>query len=220
MTVPGTNDVANRPSLGSLKRFAQKPRPAERCEMCSKELAAEHAHLIEPQQRKLLCACDACALLFASQEGTKYRRVPRDARYLPDFRMSDDQWNALMIPIEMAFFFRSSSQGRVIALYPSPAGATESLLELEMWEDVEKENPALAQMSPDVEALLANRVGVARGVPSAYYIVPIDECYKLVGLIRMHWRGLSGGTEVWREINGYFSALRKKTVSASEVVNA
>ena len=56
-----------------------------------------------------------------------------------------------------------------------------------------------------------NRVGHARGSsPAEYYLVPIDECYKLVGLIRSHWRGLSGGTEVWREIGAFFAALKKR----------
>jgi hypothetical protein len=124
--------------------------------------------------------------------------------------MTDDQWNVLMIPIDMAFFFRSSPDGRLVAFYPSPAGATESLLSLDSWNDVVRHNPVLAEMTPDVEALLVNRVGVARGIPAQYYIVPIDECYKLVGLIRLHWRGLSGGTEMWREITGYFAALQEK----------
>jgi len=72
-------------------------------------------------------------------------------------------------------------------------------------------NPVLNQMEPDVTALLVNRVGHVRGAaPAEYYLVPIDECYKLVGLIRAHWRGLSGGTEVWREISAFFVALKKR----------
>ncbi len=110
----------------------------------------------------------------------------------------------------MAFFFNSSPHGRIVAFYPSPAGATESLLALETWNDVVADNPILSKLIPDVEALLVNRVGAARGVPAQYYIVPIDECYKLVGLIRIHWHGLSGGTEMWREIAKYFSALKEK----------
>jgi Family of unknown function (DUF5947) len=178
--------------------------------MCSRELASEHQHLIEPEKRKLVCACDACAILFTTQAGTKFRRVPRRIRFLPKFKMSDEQWNGLMIPIEMAFFFTSSPQGRIVAQYPSPAGATESLLALETWSEVVKENPGLGEMETDVEALLVNRVGAGRGVPAAYYIVPIDECYKLVGLIRIHWHGLSGGTKVWREIASFFSTLQAK----------
>lgn len=210
MAVPSFETLAKSGSLASLRQFARKRGAAERCEMCSRELASEHQHLIEPEKRKLVCACDACAILFTTQAGTKFRRVPRRIRFLPKFKMSEEQWNGLMIPIEMAFFFTSSAQGRVVAQYPSPAGATESLLALETWSEVVNENPALREMEPDVEALLVNRVGTGRGVPAAYYIVPIDECYKLVGLIRMHWHGLSGGTEMWREITSFFSALKAK----------
>src|SRR5262249_33166577 len=54
--------------------------------------------------------------------------------YLPDFRLTDAQWEGLLIPIQLAFFFHSSPAGRVIALYPSPAGPTESLLDLAIWD--------------------------------------------------------------------------------------
>jgi hypothetical protein len=196
----------------SLRQFARKlRRPVEQCEMCSAELRCEHSHLIELTQRRLHCACDACAMLFSGRAGTKYRRVPRDAKLLADFQISDAEWDSLLIPINLAFFFENSLNSRVSALYPSPAGATESLLPLEAWTSILQSNPLLARMEPDVEALLVNRVGMARGVtPAEYYIVPIDACYKLVGLIRIHWRGLSGGTEVWSEIGKFFSALRLK----------
>jgi hypothetical protein len=188
--------------------------------MCSKELGAEHQHLIEPVQRKLVCACDGCALLFTTQAGTKLRRVPRYSRYLPNFQLTDLQWNSLMIPIEMAFFFNSSPLERVVAFYPSPAGATESLLALETWDEVVKGNPILTQMVPDVEALLVNRVGASHGVPAEYYIAPVDACYKLVGVIRLHWHGLSGGTEMWREIKKFFAELKEKSAVPREAANA
>ena len=137
----------------------------------------------------------------------RYRRVPRRIRVLDDFRMTDGQWDALHLPINLAFFYRSSPAGRVIAMFPSPAGATESLLPLEAWEDLATENPVLRELEPDVEALLVNRVG-----PDAQYVrVPIDECFKLVGLIRTHWRGLSGGTEVWKEIGRFFASLKQRS---------
>jgi hypothetical protein len=33
----------------------------------------------------------------------------------------------------------------------------------------------------------------------------------LVGLIRSNWRGLSGGTEVWRAIAVFFKELKEKS---------
>ena len=189
--------------------------------MCSAELRMEHAHLIEAAQRRLHCACDACAMLFSGQAGTKYKRVPRDVRLLADFRMTDAEWDGLLIPINLAFFFQNSVNARVSALYPSPAGATESLLPLEAWNSIVQANPALKGLEADVEALLVNRVGLARGsAPAEYYVVPIDACYELVGLIRVHWRGLSGGTEVWKEIGNFFAGLRAKAQVVTEEANA
>jgi len=208
-------------AFAALRQFARKRAAVERCEMCSRELAPEHEHLVEPANRKLICACGACAILFEGQAGTKYKRVPRRVLFLQDFQLTDGQWDGLMVPIEMAFFFKSSPHEKVIALYPSPAGPTESLLPLETWDDIEQANPVLKGMEADVTALLVNRVGHARGAaPAEYYLVPIDECYKLVGLIRTHWRGLSGGTEVWREIGAFFAMLKKRAGYRREATNA
>ena len=89
--------------------------------------------------------------------------------------------------------------------------AAESLLDLQSWGEISSENPLLKEMLPDVEALLVNRIGHASGQSQPeYFLVPIDECYKLVGLIRANWRGLSGGTEVWREIDEFFSELKRR----------
>jgi hypothetical protein len=207
-------------AFGRLRQFVRRKKSVERCELCSAEVAAEHPHLIEPANRKLLCACGACAILFSAM-GAKYKRVPRRVSVLQDFRLSDGPWESLMIPINMAFFFHSTPDARVIALYPSPAGATESLLSLETWSDIESQNQVLKEMEPDVEALLVNRVGHARGFGAPeYYILPIDECYKLVGLIRANWRGLSGGTEVWQEIGHFYDRLKQCAVVLREEANA
>ena len=157
----------------------------------------------------LVCACDACAVLFSGGQSGRYRRVPRRIEFLPDFRLSEVQWESLLIPINLAFFFHSSQAGRVLAVYPSPAGATESLLGLEAWHSLVQENPILAELEPDVEALLVHRIGHAR----EHYRVPIDQCYKLVGLIRLHWHGLSGGREVWEKVGEFFAGLKEKAQS-------
>jgi hypothetical protein len=216
-TLPSQQDNA----FVALRQFARKRAPVERCEMCSLELSPEHEHLVEPASRKLICTCNACAILFDGQSGAKFKRVPRQVLFLQDFQMTDAQWDGLMVPIEMAFFFKSVLHEKVIALYPSPAGPTESLLSLDTWTDIVEINPVLKDMQEDVTALLVNRVGHARAAsPAEYYMVPIDECYKLVGLIRTHWRGLSGGTEVWREISVFFGALKKKAGVAREDAHA
>jgi hypothetical protein len=220
VTLPLAPGAQKDSAFSALRQFARKRPAVERCELCSAELAGEHQHLIDPAVRKIVCACDACAILFSAQSSAKFKRVPRRIRFLSQFQMTDAQWDGLMVPIEMAFFFKSGGAGKVAAFYPSPAGATESLLSLEAWDDIERENPTLREMEPEVEALLANRVGAARGVASEYYVVPIDECYKLVGLIRLHWRGLSGGTEVWREVATFFSSLKQRAEAGSGESNA
>jgi len=200
-----------------LRRFVRaRSAPSECCDLCGIELGPDHHHLIEPATRRLVCACQACAILFSSAAETKYRRVPRSVRYLPDFHLTDAQWEGLMIPINMAFFFQSSAAGKVIVLYPSPAGATESLLELESWQEIVACNPVLRELEPDTEALLVNRV---RGA-SDHFIVPIDECYRLVGLIRTKWKGLAGGTEVWEAINSFFAELRKRAKEVTAIAHA
>jgi hypothetical protein len=69
-------------------------------------------------------------------------------------------------------------------------------------------------MEPDVEALLANRLGAPRGFGEPeYYVLPVDECYRLVGLIRSGWRGLSGGTEVWETLQQFFQSLRDRAIA-------
>lgn len=200
-------------AFGMLRQFARRRRTAERCELCSAEIAAAHPHLIDPVARKLACSCDACALLFSGRTDARFKRVPRQSKRLANFQMTDAQWDGLMIPINMAFFFHSSPDARVIAMYPSPAGATESLLSLEAWSEIERENPEIKNMEPDVEALLVNRIGHSRGFTKPeFYLLPIDQCFKLVGLIRSQWRGFSGGTEVWQRIGEFFAELRTNAI--------
>jgi hypothetical protein len=205
-----TNPVPRGVSL--LRSFARKREAVEHCELCAAELSREHQHLLDPVRRKVICSCGACSILFSSRGETKYKRVPRLVRYLPDFRMSDAQWDSLMIPINMAFFFESTPESKTVALYPSPGGPIESMLSLDSWNDIVRDNPALSAMERDVEALLVNRIAQSRGAGAGeYFVAPIDECYKLVGLIRGSWRGFSGGTEVWREIGKFFAGLKEKS---------
>lgn len=198
-------------ALATLKRLQQKRPAAERCELCSLPLAEEarHAHLLEPQERRILCACDACAFLFQGSEG-RYRRIPRDVCFLADCGLDDLLWESLSIPISLAFFFYSTVAQRPVAFYPSPGGATESLLNLEAWGEIAASHPRLQQMQPDVEAFLVNRLAS----PPGYYIVPIDRCYELAGIVRKHWEGFTGGDAVWREIGVFFAALRQEAIPA------
>ena len=57
-----------------------------------------------------------------------------------------------------------------------------------------------------MEALLVNRVVPARD----YYIAPIDQCFGAGRPDSCALEGFSGGEEVWRNINGFFSRLRER----------
>lgn len=160
--------------------------------------------MLEMATRKIVCSCDACTMTFVPVLEGRFKVVPRDARALPDFQISDADWENLALPISLAFFFFDTPTKKMTALYPSPAGATESLLPLTAWEALVRQNPKLENLQPDVEALLVNRANEARD----YYIAPIDKCFELVGLIRMHWRGFSGGDKVWTEIGTFFETLK------------
>jgi hypothetical protein len=192
--------------MTSLRQFVRPRVAEERCDLCGVGIPAEHRHLADPKARKIVCACKACSLLFSGRQSARFRVVPEEVRSLPEFSLADAQWQRLAIPIELAFFYRSVPDGRVVAFYPSPAGATESLLPLEAWNDIVAANPVLDTMEPDVEALLVNRI--AR--PPLFFIAPIDACYELVGLIRMKWRGFSGGAEVWSTIGDFFDRLKER----------
>jgi len=202
------------PASSRLRRLAQqRPReqeqgqsPAEElCELCGVPIGPEHRHLVNLSSRALVCTCRACSLLF-DQEGSgggRYKLVPDRRLDIQDFELDEALWQSLRIPVDMAFFFYSSQVERVVAFYPGPAGATESQLDLNAWRHLEEANPVLEGLVPDVEALLVNRAGSAR----EHWLVPIDDCYDLVGLMRTHWDGLSGGQEVWTQIGGFFERL-------------
>lgn len=181
----------------------------ERCEFCGELLPSRHSHVVHTERRVLLCTCRPCYLLFTSEgaAGGKVKAVPDRVVDLGARVFTPEQWERLQIPVGLAFFFVNSSLGRTAVFYPSPAGATESLLPLETWAEVVRAEPRLAALVPDVEALLVWQLSME----SASFLVPIDACYELVGLVRRHWRGFQGGAEAWQAIETFFAALRART---------
>jgi hypothetical protein len=200
--------------LQVAKRSTEEREAAlERCDLCGESIPEEHRHLLEVATRELRCTCRACSILFDRPEAAegRYRLVGDRRLAVGDFELDDVMWAELRLPVDMAFFFHSTPAERVMAYYPSPMGPTESQLELTAWTSLEAANPILRSLTPDVEALLVNRVRGAR----QHWIVPIDECYALVGLIRGHWRGLTGGSELWDEIRKHFEGLDRRARPAS-----
>ncbi|WP_240810183.1 DUF5947 family protein [Actinomadura sp. WMMA1423] len=179
--------------------------PEERCELCAEPLHGAHRHLLDLEKGELLCACGACTLLFDGRPagGRHYRLVPDRRRELTGFRLEGPLWAGLGIPVELAFFSVSET-GEVTARYPSPAGALHAVVNAASWRRVAEANPVLAELRPDVEALVVHR---ARGA-AEHWILPIDDCYRLTALLREHWTGFTGGDAVWDRIGAFFAELR------------
>jgi hypothetical protein len=185
-----------------------RPRPGERCDMCGELVPDDHEHVVNVEVRNLMCSCRGCWLLFTSDGagGGKYRAVPDRYMDLGGLSISPGSWDELQIPVSVAFFFCNSTIGSVAAFYPSPAGATESLLPLDAWERLAAGNEVLRTMQPDVEALLV-RVEPAR---TQAFLVPIDACYELVGEIRRLWKGFDGGAEARDAMDAFFVRLEER----------
>ena len=200
---------ADTPLQRMARRAARSREEAlERCDLCGAPIAAAHRHLYDLSARELMCACRACAVLFdrGAAGAGHYRLVPDRRLRVEDFALDDVAWADLRLPVDLAFFVRDTAAGRVRAYYPGPMGATESLLGLDTWAELEAANPVLATLEPDVEALLVDRAQGARH----HLIVPIEDCFALVGLIRTHWKGLTGGRDVWVDIAGFFDGLDRR----------
>ena len=194
------------PGVGEKQRAA----PGEACELCAEPVGDGHSHVVNLDSRSIMCTCRACYLLFTHQgaAGGRYRAVPDRYLHDPSFQLGEGQWDALQLDLVITnLISNNSALGRVVAFYPSPAGATESLLPLEAWEDVVAANPVLTDIVPDVEALLVQRTGEG----FECFLVPIDACYQLVGLVRMHWKGFDGGQEAWEAIDGFFDRVREQS---------
>jgi len=207
----------NNPPLSVLRRIAVRPPPApagEACEMCDEAIADAHQHVVDRTNRSLMCTCRACYLLFTADGAQlRYRAVPDRYLAFPDFRLGPGQWDQLEIPVGLAFFFYNSGLERTIAFYPGPAGATESELPLDAWSAVTAENPQLALLQPDVEAVLVRTPGRGSGDLTCH-LVPIDACYELVGQLRSVWRGFDGGQDARARIEEFFTMVAARSKPA------
>jgi len=211
--------------LTALRRVTStRPPPVvgERCEMCAEPVADIHQHVVNLESRALLCTCRGCYLLFTAEGAElRYRAVPDRYLAFPAFTLGPGQWDELDIPVGLAFLFRNSVQGRTIAFYPGPAGATESELPLEPWGAVVAANPRLGLLQPDVEALLVRAAGRdrSREGDGAYtcHLVPIDACYELVGRLRQVWRGFDGGQDAARAMDEFFATVSARSRPAPPV---
>jgi hypothetical protein len=201
--------------LAGLRRVVRarpEPRAAERCDLCAEPLDGGHPHLVDVANRTMMCSCRPCYLLFTDERADlRYRAVPERYLSFPDLTFDARAWDELQIPVGLAFLFRNGVQGRTVAFYPGPAGATESELPLDAWDRIVTGHPALATLRQDVEALL---VRLATG---SCHLVPIDACYELVGRLRRLWRGFDGGTEAHAAMDAFFAIVDARSHPAPVV---
>jgi hypothetical protein len=174
----------------------------EVCDLCGITVPADHRHLLHLVERRIVCSCEACWAM-RSGEGD-YRPTGNRTLWLPGLQIPDDLWAGFQIPIGLAFFMSSTVTECVVAMYPSPAGATESELHFESWSRMIELNPLLRDLEPDIEGLIVNRLSD----PPMYAIAPIDRCYALTGAIKATWEGISGGTGVEHAVTKFFEGLR------------
>jgi Family of unknown function (DUF5947) len=176
--------------------------PDERCDLCNTTVPSDHRHMLNLYERQIVCVCESCWALRSGDP--EFRPTGSRTLWLEDFVLPDELWAQFRIPIGLAFFMHSTVTNCVVAMYPSPAGATESELHFETWSRLVEMNPVLRDLEPDAEALIVNRTAA----PPAFAIAPIDRCYMLVGLIKASWEGISGGAGVEQAIARYFDELR------------
>jgi len=195
MTAGALERVIRR--AGERRRLA-----AEHCELCSAPVPEEHRHLLDVDGGEVLCACQACTILFDREAASNGHY-----RLLPDRRQALSGLNPgrLGVPVGLAFFV-VQPDGTVRAHYPSPAGATQWEVDAQAWRHAARECPPLASLAPQVEALLVDTTGDHREA----WLVPVDDCYRLVAIVRREWKGLTGGDRVRPEIDRFFDDVRRR----------
>jgi hypothetical protein len=212
MSPSGAYDVLAR--IRANKRPAQQV--GERCEMCAEPIADEHQHVVNVAARQLMCTCRGCYLLFADPHAKlRYRAVPDRYLTFSDFTLDRRAWEALQIPVGLAFFLHNSDMDKTVAFYPGPAGATESELDLDAWSSINGGHQ-LSMLADDVEALLVRvpdreHADPALNAAAECYLVPIDACYEFVGRLRMLWRGFDGGQEVREFVDEFFERVKARS---------
>ena len=194
-------------SQGSAPGSAPVPSYVELCDLCGVSIPSDHRHLLHLTERRIVCSCEACWAM-RSGEGD-YRPTGSRTLWLPDLDIPDDLWAAFQIPIGLAFFMRSTVTECVVAMYPSPAGATESELHFEAWSRMLDCNPVLADLEPDIEGLIINRLSD----PPMHALAPIDRCYELTGAIKATWEGISGGAGVEHAVTRFFEDLQTQALA-------
>ncbi|MGI8727621.1 MAG: DUF5947 family protein [Solirubrobacterales bacterium] len=197
---PGTST----PAPGSAAAAAD-----EHCDLCGSPISADHRHLLHLDERRMLCSCETC---WNERSGEpSYRPAGARVAWLGEFELPDEAWASFQIPIGLAFFMRTGDPVRTFAFYPSPAGATESEIDEAAWQRLTDLNPQIGGLERDCEALIINRMSDQH----QFAVAPIDECYRLVGMIKTTWEGISGGSGPQEAIERFFAELRIRSATGA-----
>jgi hypothetical protein len=194
--------------IQSLRRLQMRQMPEglapleANCDLCGTSMPEEHRHLLHLDDRRIVCACESCWALRSGD--TEYRPTGSRVVWLEDLDMPEELWARFRIPIGLAFFLLGDDG--VAAFYPSPVGATEAEIDPEAWAELGERNAAVRGLETHAETLILDRMG-ERG---RAVIAPTDEAYRLVGLIKLHWEGISGGAAVGEAVDGFFAELRER----------
>ena len=187
-----------------IRSSADRTAAAERevCDLCAAPVADEHAHLYDTGRQEVRCACGPCSVLFADAAAGdgQYRLVPRRRLRLPKVDTA-----VLGVPVGLVFFV-PRADGTVTAEGPSPAGAMRWEVDTAAWQELSGTCPQLATVEPEVEAPLVNTV---HGLDE-HWIVPIDDCYRMIAVVRREWRGMSGGGRIWPAVEQFFEDLTER----------
>jgi Family of unknown function (DUF5947) len=187
-----------------MRQMPEGPQPIEAdCDLCGTSMPEDHRHLLQLEERSIVCVCESCWALRSGD--AEYRPTGSRVVWLEGLVLPDDLWARFRIPIGLAFFLRTGDG--VVAFYPSPAGATESELDLGVWDELVRLNPVLEDLGPEGETLILDRMS-RDGLRCA--IAPTDQAYRLVGLVKASWQGISGGPEVGKAVDGFFGELRER----------
>jgi len=208
-TVPAGPGSPAAPPHGAVAPGPASAQPEEVCELCAAPVGPVHGHVADLEHATLVCACRACYLLFTDPGAGRgrYRAVPERYRHDPARPLTAAEWAELDVPVGLAFFLRSSRRGQVSGFYPSPAGVTECMLDLEAWARLGQAHPLLLAAEDDVEAVLVSRTDA----DVECFLVPIDVCYELAGRMRLLWQGFDGGPEARQSIAEFLDSVRART---------
>jgi Family of unknown function (DUF5947) len=186
-----------------MRQMPEGPQPIEaNCDLCGTSMPEDHRHLLQLDERSIVCVCESCWALRSGD--AEFRPTGSRVLWLDELDLPEDLWARFRIPIGLAFFLRTGDG--VVAFYPSPAGATESELDLGVWDELVARNPVLEDLEPEGETLIVERLSGERRCA----IAPTDQAYRLVGLVKASWQGISGGPEVERAVSGFLDELRER----------